>query len=219
MYVYVDAPAPGPPSDTVGADGRFALSFGLGPIDIGPHTICVQAPVVVCAKFNVTAFQPNLTLQPNSGEPERSFTIIGAGFPPYEVVALYVDSPEQLLSTPGPVADSTGGFTTGAVMRFAGSGQHQVCGDTGGPAGTQQFVVKKCATYTVLGPASGPVSPSPTGTAASSPGSVSTHSAANLKSGPPMLPIAGGAALLILLGVGGFLWLRRRRRSTQETPM
>lgn len=211
VYTYVDTPAPGPPSGTIGADGHFTLSFGIGPIDIAPHSICVQVSVVVCSRFTVTPFQPTIKLQPSSGEPSQSFTITGSGFPPYEIVAIYVDSPDQLLSTPGPPADPTGSFTADALMRSVGSGPHDICGDTGLPAGTQQYVVKKCATYTVLGPTLGPVSPSPIDVASPSPTGVTTHNTAQVNSTPPILPIAGAIVLAIALGTGAFFGLRRRR--------
>lgn len=218
--VYIDTQDTGLGLYPVDSQGEFAISLlvATGP---GPHQFCVDPPVL-CAQFTVTPFQPKLTVQPNAGPPGITFTITGSGFPAGEIVALYVDSPTQYLSTPGPLAESDGGFATAAVMRSVVAGPHDVCGDTGAPAGKpQQYTVKACVSFTVTSlalpsqssPSTVPPLPSP------APSDPATVNAANVSPSRPVLPIAGGIALLVIaLGASAFFWMRRTRRPSADAP-
>ena len=148
-----------------------------------------------------------ITLTPNTGLPETSVLITGSGFPPDEIVALYIDSPGPYLDVPGPRADAQGAFTQRIkwptkIYDRSGkidptSGTHSVCGDTGYPGSNQPIAVKACAQFVVRRTASPSASPTPV----------------DAGSGPGVpLPVVGGV-LLILAGLGAAMWWSTRSRS------
>src|SRR5256885_3399124 len=113
---------------------------------------------------------PTIDLTKTNGTPGTPLIIHGTGFPPGEIVALYIDQPNPYLylnPPPGPRADAHGEITDS--LKWPGSfydqnhhidpskpGVHQVCGDTGYPGSTQAVQVKACADFTVPGPSPAP---------------------------------------------------------------
>jgi hypothetical protein len=156
---------------------------------------------------STSATSPTITLTPSSGRPGTRVTITGTGFPPEEIVALYIDRPGPYLDVPGPRADSQGGFSkdinwpgrnfdnTGKVDP-ASPGAHSVCGDTAYPGSTQTSAGSACAPFVAEANALSSPIPSPGSTA---------------KSGlqPSLLLLA--AAILIVV-MGGTVILARRGR-------
>ena len=72
----------------------------------------VSAPI---AGLAATPATPTITLNVQTGPPGTTVTITGKGFPPQEIVALYIDQAGPFLDVPGPRADDQGaiGFGTG----------------------------------------------------------------------------------------------------------
>lgn len=152
---------------------------------------------------------PKIDLSVGTGPPGTPVTITGSGFPPSEIVALYIDVAGPYLSFPGPQADAQGGFrvdikmpdknydTTGRVNP-AIAGPHNICGDTGYPGNSQPVAVKACAQFIVLAVPS----PSPTPTTAPAPSSAA---------GPPVASVIGVFVILLILAAGLFLLLRRSK--------
>ncbi|MFI5283090.1 MAG: hypothetical protein ACHQ0J_08170 [Candidatus Dormibacterales bacterium] len=148
---------------------------------------------------------PTITLTAQSGLPGTPLTISGSGFPPLEVVALYIDSPGPYLGNPppGPQADAQGAFQQNITwpaknydlsgkVNPAKAGPHEVCGDTTFLGSTQAVAAKACAQFTV----------NTIATPASAPG--------------VPIPLAlGGFVILIVLGV---VAVTRMRRSDQPKP-
>jgi hypothetical protein len=110
-----------------------------------------------------------IVLSIDAGAPGTPVTVSGSGFPPNEVVALYVDSPSVYLEQPGPVADGEGAFQENikwpgknydpsGVIDPSKVGPHNICGDTGYPASTQPIAVKACAQFTAE---AAPTTPTP----------------------------------------------------------
>ena len=154
---------------------------------------------------------PEIDLSRTSGTPGTQLVIRGTGFPPGEIVALYIDQPNPYLyveKPPGPRAGADG--TINVSIKWPGNsydvshavdpskpGVHTVCGDTGYPGSAQPVAAKACAQFTVIGP-----SPAATPPAAQD-------------RGPSLpLPIIGGAIVLVLaLAIGGQVWLRRQSKT------
>jgi len=147
---------------------------------------------------------PTIILSVDSGTPGTAVTITGTGFPPNEIVALYIDLPGPYLDIPGPRADAQGGFTkdivwpsrdydaTGRVNPSA-AGAHNVCGDTGNPGSSQPLLAKACAPFTVL------AVPSPSSTAASA-----TRAPAS-----PWPVVVGLFLIFVAIAIGVVVWIRR----------
>jgi hypothetical protein len=101
-----------------------------------------------------------IALSIDAGAPGIPVTVSGSGFPPNEVVALYIDSPSVYLGQPGPVADAQGAFQQdikwpghsfdpSGVIDPSKVGPHSICGDTGYPSSTQPIAAKACARFMV----------------------------------------------------------------------
>jgi hypothetical protein len=99
-----------------------------------------------------------IVLSIDAGVPGTPVTVSGSGFPPNEIVALYVDSPSVYLEQPGPMADGEGAFQENikwpgknydpsGVVDPSKVGPHKICGDTGYPSSTQPVAVKACAQF------------------------------------------------------------------------
>jgi hypothetical protein len=151
-----------------------------------------------------------IDLTRSSGGPGTALIIHGTGFPPGEVVALYIDHPNPYLylnPPPGPIAATDGTVTDS--LKWPGknydsshqidptlAGTHLVCGDTGYPDSHQAVSVKACAPFDVLGPSP---SPGQTGTG----------------SGLPLPLVAVVVVAVIGLAVGG-QWLMTRGSQTEK---
>jgi hypothetical protein len=198
----------------------------------GDHTICADSfgtpssptpQVTACDPFTVTAYQPVLTVTPASGPPHTGIVVTGSGFPPGELVALYIDSPNPFIGTPGPVADGQGNFSAAGGRMPGDAGPHSVCGDTGPPSTglQQQFILKVCTAITVTGtslpspsplpsfqaasPSPPPLPPSPSSTITTTPAAAQVTSPAF-----PTGPVAVLVAVVIAIGAGLYIWIRRR---------
>jgi hypothetical protein len=138
-----------------------------------------------------------------SGAPGTQVTLTGSGFPPGEIVAIYIDLPSPYIGSPppGPVADSVGAIHTSFKwpgknydpnhkINPAQAGIHLVCADTGYPGGDQPIRVKSCAPFMAI---AAPESPTP---------AASPSNAASI----PELVVA--LAIVIALVVGAYLSLR-----------
>lgn len=165
----------------------------------------ITAAAVVCVwvlsgPIGALAASPAITLSTSSGQTGTSIDVRGTGFPPNEIVALYIDQPGPYLSFPGPRADGSGSFH----MTFAWPpktfdksghvdptkpGPHLVCGDTGYPGSSQAVAVKACTQFLVNGTASPSASPG-------SPGNV------------PIVVIV--VAVVVLIGLAVSIWLTLR---------
>jgi hypothetical protein len=148
---------------------------------------------------------PQITLSVTSGLPGTAVTITGSGFPPTEIVALYIDQPGPYLDAPGPRADATGAFhkdikmpssnydSTGRINPTV-PGPHDICGDTAYPGSTQPLPARACAKFQVMSESSPSASPS------SSPGATG---------GASLPELLGAFAVVVIVGVGAILWMRR----------
>jgi hypothetical protein len=153
------------------------------------------------ARLSATAAGPAVALSASSGKTGTTINVSGLGFPPNEIVAVYIDQPGPYLSFPGPKADGQGAFHMTFVWpprTFDKSGRvdptrpgaHAVCGDTGWPGSTQPVAAKACAQFTVEG---GP-SPSPTEVPANT---------------ADLVPVAIAAAVILIVGGAIWVWVRR----------
>ena len=154
----------------------------------------------------VSAATPTVTLSVTTGTVGTSVDVTGSGFPPGEIVALYVDAPVASVAStpPGKTADSSGSFHDTFKWPDANydrshrinpttPGVHQVCGDTeGDPNKPQPISANACAAFVVMAP-----SPSP------SPGGVGSSA------GLPEILIA--LAVFAVVAIGAALWFRRMR--------
>jgi hypothetical protein len=141
----------------------------------------------------------------DSGPPGTAVTIRGTGYPPGEVVALYIDAAGAYIGQPGPRADAQGGFrkdfiwpgkeydTTGRVDPSS-PGPHNVCGDTTYPGSSQSVAAKACAVFQVT------TSSSPAPLAGTRP-----------QEAPISLALFAFGIILAALAVGGVLWMWRSR--------
>lgn len=146
------------------------------------------------------AAEPSITLNTTSGSPGTKVTVSGSGFPPGEVVALYIDSPGPFLGIPGPKADAQGSFRyemswPGKEYDISGKvdpakpGLHTVCGDTNYPNVSPPLAAKACAQFQVQS------------IATPAPGGASLQGAALTETVIAIVVLAA-----IALGVG--LWIR-----------
>jgi hypothetical protein len=172
----------------------------------------IAAMIAVAASVSIPAAglaalpgAATITLSAQSGLPGTPLTISGSGFPPLEIVALYIDVPGPYLGNPppGPRANALGEFQqdiTWPDKSYDRSGKvdptqvgpHNVCGDTTAATLSQALAAKACAQFTV-----------------------NQHSSPAATPGLP-IPLALAAfAILIALGVGAVVWMRR---SDQPKP-
>jgi hypothetical protein len=140
--------------------------------------------------------QPTLTLSVSAGRPGDFVTVTGTGWPPGELVALYMDRPDAFLDAPGPRADAQGGFTDKVSISAAGAGGHSICGDTAYPGSAQPVVARVCAPFTIL---ASQTKPSLTASPTRAPGPAGA---------PFPLPLLA-VGIVIAMG-GGLFWLIRR---------
>ena len=141
------------------------MKFPIGRALIG--ALSAIACVLALATMVAAAAGPTVKLSVDSGTPGTPVTITGTGFPPNEIVALYIDAPGTYLDVPGPRADDQGNFTKaitwpGQIYDSSGRvnpakpGTHQVCGDTAYPGSDQPVPAKACAPFLVPNPPPGP---------------------------------------------------------------
>jgi hypothetical protein len=151
------------------------------------------------------ATQPSIAVSVDSGPPGTAVTITGTGFPPGEIVALYIDAAGPYIGQPGPRADAQGGFrkdfiwpgkgydTTGRVDPSS-PGPHNVCGDTAYPSSSQSVAAKACAVFQVTAPSS----PTPA-------------AATKLQQGQVSAVLFAFGIILAAFAVGGLLWVWRSK--------
>ena len=156
------------------------------------------------------AAAPSITVSPDTGASGTSVTITGAGFPPGQIVALFIDFPGPFLGQPGVTADAQGGFkrtitwpdktydNTGRVKPTA-VGIHSVCGSTTFPFSNQTSNVQACAVFTVQAGPSPPPSPSP-----------SPESSTALVGPPPITVAIVIGILLVLAALTAYLMRRTK---------
>ena len=222
------------------SQGTFVIGATIRPSAVGPHTICADvgysqpAPVQAkaCAPILVDPFKPTIYLSVDSGPPMTPVTITGRGFPPGSIVAIYIDTPQFYLGTPGPNADPAGNISMiTSIQGPLTSGPHQVCGDAlyMVPSGPPESAnAKACTQFTVVGgqsaaaspsasPTAIPTSPESSPTPSQSPvplAAVNTSSTTLTSVTAPLL--LGLAIVIVVLGaVGTAFWIRRRRADRQ----
>lgn len=140
---------------------------------------------------------PNIIVSPDTGSPGAPVNVSGTGFPPGELVALYMDKEGPFLEAPGPRADAKGNFKTTVTVLPVSSGHHTICGNTTYPHSAQPVAAQACADFTVVGgvaPSPSAPSPSPQAPAAPRPS--------------PTSFVILMAALVVVAGVT--FWLVRR---------
>jgi len=171
-----------------------ALGGGLWALAAGPALALAASPP-----------PPTITLTAISGPVRTPLTIEGKGFPPNELVALYIDEPSVYIGTPGPLADAQGAFHKsitwpGADYDVTGQvnpstpGVHTICGDTSYPGHAPPLEAKACAQFIVTSSTSPSPQPSP---AAGGPG------------GASLGEILVVGAILVLVAAGTVMWMRR----------
>ena len=169
-----------------------ALGGGLWALAAGPALALAASPP-----------PPTITLTAISGPVRTPLTIEGKGFPPNELVALYIDEPSVYIGTPGPTADAQGAFHKsitwpGADYDVTGQvnpstpGIHTICGDTSYPGHAPPLEAKACAQFIV----SSSASPSP------SPGAGTSGRASPVE-------IVVAAVIFLALAIGTLLYIRR----------
>jgi hypothetical protein len=149
------------------------------------------------ASAHVQSVPPSIIVSPDTGSPGAPVTVSGSGFPPGELVALYMDKEGPFLEAPGPRADPKGNFKTTVTVLPVSSGHHTICGNTTYPRSAQPVAAQACADFTVVGgvaDASPSASPSPQASAAPRPS--------------PTAFVILIAALVVVAGVT--FWLVRR---------
>jgi len=155
-------------------------------------TVAIAPPQALHA-----ANPPLIAVDPSHGIAGTKLVIAGSGFPPDQLVALYVDRPVPYLGTPGARSDEIGAFQAHvSVPLETETGVHQICGQTGYPDFTVNSV-KACAPFVVDAKAS----PESTAGATPSPALIS----------PPLSVPAVLAAMVVLLALVGGLWFITRR--------
>lgn len=133
-----------------------------------------------------------ITLSVRSGSPNTYVTVTGTGFPPNELIEIYLDTPGTHLGYPGPKADGQGNFQESDLIPGVAPGAHVVCADTNYPS-PQQFTAKACAPFTV--------------TALKASTSRSESAPANL-SGLPLPVVLIAIGVLVGIAIGAALWRR-----------
>lgn len=166
--------------------------------------------VMGAASPSPVPINPKIALNVSSGGPGTVVTVTGTGFPPLEIVAIYLDTEPPYLpdrdpskKPPGPNADGQGSFTetfvypnatydsTGHVKPTT-PGLHAICGDTTYPSSAQRIPGRACAQFEVLAAASPTAAPASGGS-----------------SGASVPELIGALAVVIAVLVGMFLWMRR----------
>ncbi len=169
--------------------------------------IAASAPLPLTA-LAASQPSPSIDLTRTSGSPGTPLIIHGSGFPVGAVVALYIDQPNPYLylnPPPGPRAGADGTFTDSFkwpgrfydinhVVDPSKPGVHIVCGDTGYPGNANSVAVKACAQFTVIGPSPTPGIGSVQGT------------------GLPLPVIGAAIVFVIVLGIGGQVWMQRQSK-------
>ena len=135
-----------------------------------------------------------ISLSVASGPPNTYVAISGKGFPPNELVEIYLDTPDAHLGYPGPHSDTQGNFKESDVIPGTTVGRHQICADTYFPS-PQAHNAKACAAFAVVALAASSTRPPNTST--------------NLTRGLPLPAALAVLGLLAIFAVG--LVLGRRR--------
>lgn len=112
---------------------------------------------------------PSIALSVSSGPPGTAVTVTGSGFPPGEIVAIYVDAAGPYLANPppGPGADAQGNVRVNVIWPGRNydvsghvdptvPGPHNVCGDTAYPGSTQPIPARACVQFVVVAVAQTP---------------------------------------------------------------
>jgi hypothetical protein len=98
---------------------------------------------------------PTITLSAASGPVGTSLTVSGAGFPPTTPFAVYMDIPDQTMTSSRArfnttfQTDGQGALLTYVDMSPGTYGQHSVCADTSFPGSTSPKSVKACAPFAI----------------------------------------------------------------------
>ena len=174
--------------------GLSAVVCGLWAMALAPSLAFAASPPA-----------PTITLTATSGPVRTPLTIEGSGFPPNELVALYIDEPSVYIGTPGPMADAQGAFHKsitwpGADYDVTGQvnpstpGVHTICGDTNYPGHNPPLEAKACARFIVISSTSPSPQPSP---GRGGPG------------GASLGEILVVGAILVLVAAGTVMWMRR----------
>jgi hypothetical protein len=202
--------------------GWMAHDFLVAPVGSSTKP---AAQVFVNCPAPTPPFSPMISLSLDSGRPGSNVVAVFTGFPAGEGVALYWDSPNPYLGTPGPNADSQGHIeldtSAGSPVGYfgvsrLGPGPHQLCGDTADPNtfGSQQpFAAKACATFTVeaVGPPAS-ASPSTQPVASATQVAIKTNSPKPLLTSSTLMLGLGGLGALLILVSGAALVIGRARR-------
>jgi hypothetical protein len=173
----------------------------------------LSAGAAISAPVNDASPSPlpaaKLSLSPSTGSAGTPVVISGSGFPPGEIVAIYVDAAGPYLAYPPPGPRSDGQGTVRVSVIWPGKnydpsdhvdptivGPHTVCGDTAYPGSTQRVPARGCAQFVVVA-----VRSTPTASAAR---------AASDTGVPAGEVLVAFVALMIL--AGGVLLITRRSR-------
>jgi hypothetical protein len=155
-----------------------------------------------------TADAAAIALSVSSGSEGTAVTISGSGFPPGEVVAIYLDTAGPYLGNPppGPTANAQGTFQftfKWPTKNYDSSGRvdptkvgpHTICGDTAYPNSTQPIPAKACAQFNVVA--------APSAIESGRPGT-------NDNSGAPLIEVLVALAILVAIIAGVAVWIRRK---------
>ena len=154
------------------------------------------------------AANPQVSLTATGGPPGTNVAMSGRGFPPGEIVAIYIDSPDPYLGQPGTVVKADGtfqftfqwpgaGYDKSHRVNPAAPGQHQVCADTSWPGSTQTSQAKSCAIFIAQ------LGPSPTLSSSPTPAPVAQ--------GPSLSPTSVLIVLAVMAVVATGLYFIQRR--------
>lgn len=135
---------------------------------------------------------PSITLAPTTGPPNTLVAFTGSGFPPNEIVGLYLDTPDTFIGSPGPRADAQGNFTESDAMPGGTPGRHQVCADTSKPT-AQPVAAKACTSFEML----------------ALPSTTPAVIQQSTPSGAPLAIVFLLIGIVIGVGIGAVLWSRR----------
>lgn len=165
--------------------------------------------LVVASADSSPSPAPVLTLSDVSGTTGDKLTLDGSGFPPGEIVALYIDKPVTWLpynlpEPPGPRADGQGnihvtftwpGDSYSTAVNPTKPGTHQVCGDTeADPNAPQKVAAKACANFVV-----------------NAPPAAAQNSVGGAASGASLPEILIALAIFAVVAVAAGLWVRSLR--------